>query len=344
MRNSTCTGSYAGSHRNKKFLQILSYFLALVVIFVFGFYCGVKVAYEYIPEKQVVDVYGEDVEETNVEEEPVSENVSIEQTKLDELKAELVSLFKEKYPSVDLSFAVINLDSGVYTVHNDKQMNSASVIKLFILETVYKELAKGTYELTQDKKDELRLMITESNNPASNLFIDDFGGENENRKVTGENIINKVIKEQGYAYTELNRKMYDTTPPHGESKFDNYTSAMDVCRFLEGIYDKTLLAEPYNTETLEMLKAQTRKKKIPAKIKQKYPDITVANKTGELSKVENDAALIMCDEFNLAFTVLTGDIPPDSDGDTDYVLKTEIQETISDMGLKLVEFYKNQQF
>lgn len=320
--------------RHHGFLTVFSRILAVILIFMIGFCAGIFYNARFI---------GLDFTDRVAEETAVTE-ISPEQQKLEELKSEFVQIFGEKYPSVDLSFAIRNMDTDAYVVHNDKQMNSASVIKLFILETVYKQLAKGEYELTDDKKEQLGYMITESNNPASNLFIDDFGGENEERRVTEENIINKTIKEQGYMYTELNRKMYDTTPPHGPSKYENYTSATDVCRFFESIYNKTLLEEPYNTDALELLKKQTRTGKIPAKIKEKYPEITVANKTGELSTVENDAAIIMCDDFNLAFVVLTGDIPRDSDGDADYKLKEDIQETISDFGLKLVELYKSDAF
>ena len=118
----------------------------------------------------------------------------------------------------------------------------------------------------------------------------------------------------------------------------------DVLTILEGIYSKTRFDEPYNSYALNLLKNQTRRSKIPAKIFSKYPGITVANKTGELSQVENDAALILSDDFKLIFVVLIDNIPLKENGDTDYNLKNEVQVTISDLGLKLVEFYKENTF
>lgn len=267
-----------------------------------------------------------------------------EMAELEKLKQEFITYVKSKYPSVDLSFAIKNLDTGAFISYDNKKMNSASIIKLFILETVYDEIANGTYTLTQQKENELAKMITESNNNAANGFIDDFGGVDNTRKIPETNLINQNIKNHGYKYTEANRKMHDTTPPEGPSGYQNYSSVEDVCVFLEGVYRKTLFNEPFNTSTLNLLKNQKRRTKIPAKIVEKYPDIVVANKTGELSAVENDAALIMCDDFNLVFVVFIDNIPPKENGSTDYKLKENIQVTISELGLKLVEFYKANDF
>jgi len=269
---------------------------------------------------------------------------SFEQKKLEELKKELVEIVSSEHSDVELSFAVKNLDTGAYVVYNNKKMNSASVIKLFILETVYKAVENGEYVLDEKRKKDLEIMITESSNKASNSFIDDFGGENENRKVEVTNGINMCINSSGYQFTELNRKMNDVTPPGGPTGYENYTCVEDVCKFLEGIYSKTLLKEPHNTEALELLKAQTRRKKIPCKIIEKYSDVIVANKTGEIAEVENDVALIMSEDFHLIFAVMINNIPKLSDGNADYPLKERVQETISDMALRLVDFYKENDF
>jgi len=259
---------------------------------------------------------------------------------LEALKNDMIDTVKAKYPSVDLSFAIKNLDTGASVTYDNKKMNSASIIKLFIMETVYDKISDKEYKLTKEKEKELEFMITQSKNGAANLFIDDFGGVNEKRKVPETNIINQNILKHGYEFTELNRKMHDTTPPEGPSGYQNYTSAGDVVKLLEGIYHKKHFDEPYNTYAVNLLKNQQRRSKIPKKISEKYNDVTVANKTGELSQVENDAALIMCEDFNLAFVVLIDNIPLNADGSTNYSLKNEVQDTISDLGLMLVDFYK----
>ena len=269
-----------------------------------------------------------------------SEETKEYHTMLSDLKEEYINTFEEKYPSADVSFLIKDLDRDITVVSNLKQMNSASVIKLFIMETVYKRVASGDYTLTEEGKNHLRVMITQSNNNAANYFIDEFGGEDDTRKVKEDNYINTTIASSGYKHTEANRKMHDTTPPEGPSGYENYTGVEDVAALLEGIYNKTLFEEPYNTEALELLKKQERTNKIPALISEKYPHVVVANKTGELSQVENDAALIFGKDYNLILVIMVNEIPKTEDGSTDYDLKEKVQQTISELALKLVESYE----
>ncbi len=317
-------------------VKVITFILFIVIVFTAGFYFGKIYSSKSIPVANFDSEYSE-------EKSKLTDN-SNEIDKLNILKTDLVSIMNNKYPTVELSFAIKNLDTGAMVVHNNKKMNSASIIKLFILETVYNEITQGNYVLSEEREKELEKMITESDNNAANNFIDDFGGQNEKRKVDETNLINKTIKEKGYLFTELNRKMHDKTPPEGPSGYQNYTCVEDVCKFLEGIYNKTLFEEPYNTYALNLMKNQKRRAKIPAMITDEYNEVIVANKTGELSQVENDAAIIMSDDFNIIFVVLTDNIPFKADGTTDYDLKEEVQKTISELGLKVVEFYNANQF
>ena len=324
----------------KLFFTVTCFVLIFCIGFVARFYFGAPDKRDTVEVSGSIQDKGKSEAKPGFKSDANVPDTKAEMQKLEEIKASFMSTMSQKYPDADFSFAIKNLDTGAYIIHNDKQMNSASVIKLFIMQTIYDEVKKGTYELTADRETDLAKMITESNNEATNKFIDDFGGQDETRKITADNLINKTISAKGYSSTELNRKMHDTTPPEGPTGYENYTSAKDVITLLEGIYNKTLFDEPYNTYALNLLKSQHRRGKIPAKIIQKYPDVIVANKTGELSQVENDVALIMCDDFNLAFAVFVNEIPKKADGSTDYNLKEEVQKTISELGLELVEMYK----
>lgn len=324
----------------KLFFSVISFILIFCIGFVSGFYFGAP------DKKDAIEVSGNVQDKGKAEANPEAKSdadvpdTKAEEQQLEAIKASFISTISQKYPGADFSFAIKNLDTGAYIIHNDKKMNSASVIKLFIMQTIYDEAKKGTYEMTSDREADLAKMITESDNKATNKFIDDFGGQDATRKITADNTINKTISAKGYSCTELNRKMHDVTPPEGPTGYENYTSANDVITLLEGIYNKTAFDEPYNTYALNLLKNQHRRSKIPAKIVEKYPDVIVANKTGELSQVENDVALIMCDDFNLAFAVFVNEIPKKADGSTDYNLKEQVQKTISELGLELVEMYK----
>jgi len=255
------------------------------------------------------------------------------------IKNEIITEFKRKYPDTELSFMIKNLDSGNYVIHNNKKMRSASLIKLFVAGTVFEKIENGDYTLDREKENDLFLMLAESNNEAVNKFIDDFGGENELRRITEKNLINQYIKNNRYNDTELQHKMYDEAPPGKRMGYKNLTSVNDVTVFLEKLYKKELFSEPYNTKLMEILKKQKRQTKIPAIIKEKYPDVVVANKTGELFEVDNDAALIVGENFALSFVIMTDNIPLKENGEMDIELKKDVWKTISELAFNLVEKY-----
>lgn len=271
-----------------------------------------------------------------------SKKSSPEEERVKALLERLTELFESEQPGVELSVYIKDLNSDAAAVYNSKKMNAASLIKLFIAQTVYKEAQRGSYSLTEDRLKLLELMITKSDNKAANAFIDDFGGTDEARRVAGSNLINMQIASSGFADTQLNRKMHDTAPPEGPTGYENYTSVTDVGLYLERLYRGTLLDNPHNSELFELLKRQTRLNKIPMYIMGKYPDITVANKTGELSQVENDAAVIMGNGFNVVLVIMTDKIPKKPDGETDYDLKESVQKTIAKMGLVTAETYMSE--
>lgn len=330
--------------RRKARKKLLARIVSLVLVFALGFFVGKSCENKQLVGDVVETTAPVTADETadEVDSETVSDpRVASETEELNDLMNGFVEEFKKLYPTATISIAIKNLDTGAQVIHNNVKMNSASVIKLFILETVFTKVQKGEYTLTEDAMNDLTVMITKSDNNAANRFIDDFGGVNENRKADETNGINVHIREAGYKHTVLERKMHDVTPPEGPSGFQNYTCAGDVLTFLDKLFKKELFTEPYNTQTLELMKKQQRTSKIPGKIKNKYPGVTVANKTGELSQVENDVAVIMGDDYNIAFVVLVGDIPFKSDGSTDYALKERVQGTIADFGLELVEYYES---
>lgn len=283
----------------------------------------------------------EKTESTSAVAEPVQTKKPQNEEKLMllDVSGKFVSRFKEEYPEAELSFLIENLDTEECVTYNDKQMRCASLIKLFIMEHVYKEAAAGRYELTADRQKDLATMITESDNSAANRFIDDFGGVGKDRKIDESNSINQNIKKSGYKYTELNHKMYDKMPPEGPTKYQNYSSVSDIASLLRGLYNETLLEGDYNKEALGLMRGQKRRWKIPLRITEKYIDLSVANKTGELSQVENDAAIIEGEDFNLIFVIMTDKIPKMKNGDTNYELKEKVQNTIGDFALEIVEAY-----
>lgn len=81
---------------------------------------------------------------------------------------------------------------------------------------------------------------------------------------------------------------------------NNYTSIKDVMSFLDKVYEGKDRF-PYS-EMLDVMKKQ----KIDTKIRKKFPsDVIIANKTGELSDVENDVGIIFGEKCDFAIAFLT---------------------------------------
>ena len=168
---------------------------------------------------------------------------------------------------------------------------SASVIKVFIMEYAYDLITKG--EITPDTiigsstlYDLMYLMITQSDNNATNQLINHFGMEN----------MNSYFKKMGYNDTVVQRRMLDFDAQIAGK--ENYTSINDVMKFLDKLYlnkDKV----PYS-DMLSIMLNQQRRNKIPSGLPN---GVEVANKTGELSDVENDIAIVFDQngDFAIAF-------------------------------------------
>ncbi len=179
---------------------------------------------------------------------------------------------------------------------NNQKLKSASLIKLFIMATAFEEIEKGVLN-KNEVIDDIKIMINQSNNEATDRVIDKLGNGNTE---LGFSKINNYIKTNGYNATEIHRKMLEE-PTNG----DNYTSTMDVGNILEKMYRGTCVSQNASQEMIEILKTQTFTEKIPAGVPE---GVTTANKTGELSDVENDAAIVYKDGAHYILVVMSNDV------------------------------------
>ena len=185
------------------------------------------------------------------------------------------------------SVYVCNLAKNTEGAINDQQMQAASLIKLYIMGAVYEDYDKLSTAYGKDKLDDnLNSMITVSDNDAANTLVNYLGSGDDS---AGMARVNKFCQDHGYTNTSMGRLLLADN-----SNGDNYTSVKDCGKFLKTIYQQdkgtstedTLAGAEY---MYHLLKMQTRQNKIPAQM----PDgVKVANKTGELSTVENDTGII----------------------------------------------------
>ena len=185
------------------------------------------------------------------------------------------------------SVYVCNLAKNTEGAINDQQMQAASLIKLYIMGAVYEDYDKLSASYGKDSLDNnLNSMITVSDNDAANTLVNYLGSGDD---AAGMARVNKFCQDHGYTSTSMGRLLLADN-----SNGDNYTSVKDCGKFLKTIYqqDKSTSTEDplAGAEYMyHLLKMQTRQNKIPAQM----PDgVKVANKTGELDTVENDAGII----------------------------------------------------
>ena len=212
------------------------------------------------------------------------------------------------------AIAAIDLSDHAYsTVNAEASLQSASVIKAFIMAAVFDKLVytDGATEPSSDYESSLKSlltqMITVSDNDAANELARRLGGGDFQK---GASVLNEFCQEHGYTSTHLGREFLASKPTD-----DNYTSASDCCRLLSDIYSGTMVNADASADMLALLKAQTRTGKIPSGVPS---GVETANKTGELSAgdglgiVENDIAIVFDKEHPYVLCVLSNNIQNNS--------------------------------
>ena len=185
------------------------------------------------------------------------------------------------------SVYVCNLAKNTEGAINDQKMQAASLIKLYIMGAVYEDYDSLSTTYGKETLDNnLNSMITVSDNDAANSLVSCLGSGDS---TAGMQKVNSFCQSHGYTNTSMGRLLL------ASNEFgDNYTSAYDCGKFLKEIYQicsgttqtpSLLHAE----EMYSLLKQQQRTNKIPAALPE---GVSVANKTGELSDVENDAGIL----------------------------------------------------
>ena len=209
--------------------------------------------------------------------------------------------------------SVLDLKTGAEgDLNGDVKMASASVMKVFLMATIYDRVCYPASEerhisFEESYDGELKQLITDmitvSDNTAANTLLERLGNGDA---TAGMAVVNEFCQENGYAQTSFGRKFLEA-PTTG----DNWTSANDCRNLLASIWQGTCVNAEASGKMLEYLKNQTRTGKIPAGISD--PDAITANKTGELASdygqyVENDIAVVEHGDHAYILCVLSEDL------------------------------------
>jgi beta-lactamase class A len=141
---------------------------------------------------------------------------------------------------------------------------------------VLKELHQG--ELVMPLIDYATLMVTVSDNTATNIMIDLVGMEN----------VNKLIKGLGLESTSLQRKMFDWEG--AAAGRENLSTPREMAGLVERLHSRSGLSEYVCEKTLEMM---GKPKEYTIGIRDGLPEgVPVANKAGWMAGVMCDAGIV----------------------------------------------------
>jgi beta-lactamase class A len=220
-------------------------------------------------------------------------------------------------PDASIAVYARDLNGGQWFGHNeDEVFPSASTIKIVLLAALAQAVESSRLSLndlvpiqesqrvggsgilqgmsTPDLRltlaDHALLMITISDNTASNVLID----------AIGEAEIGNTIQRLGLVATELNRRFIGRTPDSGSP--DNLTTAHDLVRVLIAIASQTVGGGELSNWAMSILAAQQFTDRLGRALP---PDVTFAGKSGWLDGLSHDCGLLRSEKGTAAVAVLT---------------------------------------
>ena len=197
------------------------------------------------------------------------------------------------------SVYVCDLINNTEGAVQDARMQAASLIKLYIMGAVYENYDNIIAQYGQSSVDSnLNSMITVSDNDAANTLVSYLGSGDSS---AGMSVVNDFCSQEGYSSTHMGRLLLASNQYD-----DNYTSVSDCGHFLKKVYKGNQESDAHAQAEFALLAAQTRRNKIPA---QMPSGVSVANKTGELSDVENDAGIIYNSQNDLIIVFMSENVP-----------------------------------
>jgi beta-lactamase class A len=252
-----------------------------------------------------------------------------------------------------------NLDTGVtYSLAGNEPVRTASTIKFPIMIACFAEAAAGKLDLSEPLKltaeekvsgsgilqdlsdgreypvrDLIMLMITLSDNTATNLIIN---------RITG-NAINAQLAKLGLEQTRSMRKILgdgnklkpfpsgisdEGAKPENKKWGIGRSSPYEMVMLLEKLYRGELVSKSASAEMLEILKKQRDHSGIARDLK----DTIVANKSGALDALRSDVGIVYSKNGPIAMAITVDGMP-----EPDWSPDNPAELLISDLSVILID-------
>ena len=194
-----------------------------------------------------------------------------------------------------------NLTTEESFVIHDSPMKSASVMKLFIMGTVYTAFENGELSRTDEIMELLHNMIVYSDNSASNALLAKLG---DGSYAEGIAKVDAFIESHGFSSMTVDYNGFNDPATNTSTDHFNQVAAKDCGKLLEDIYRRTWVNRTVSNEMESLLLSQDTRYKIPAGLPE---GVLCGNKTGEMDTTENDAAIIYGKDCDYILVVLSSD-------------------------------------
>ncbi len=215
-----------------------------------------------------------------------------------------------------IGVAVKNLETGeTFLINENLVFPQGSAIKIPVLIEVLKQANEGKFKLTNKIKiekghqvggsgvlkefgdglselsiyDLCVLMITVSDNTATNILIDLVGMEN----------VNKTLEKLGFKNTKLQRKMI--RPDASARGEENLSTPFEAMKFMEMLYKGEIINKEISNQALEILKKDKEgnlRKYLPA-------NVQIANKPGGIEGVACEWGIVLLPRHPYVIVVMS---------------------------------------
>jgi beta-lactamase class A len=226
-----------------------------------------------------------------------------------------------------LGVAIIAPDSEHWSHNGSRPFRAASIVKIPLMIEVYRAIERGQIALSdrfslraEDKtpgsgvllhlhdgieltlNDILYLMISISDNSATNLLIDLVGMEQ----------VNATMQELGMTGSTLARKMRGR--PANEGEPENIATPDDYASVVAALLDGSAASETSCSAMADMLRKQQNTRRI-ARFLPERDDVTWGSKTGSIAGVTNDVGFVTTPNGTMVIAVLCEGFPDQHAGE-----------------------------
>jgi len=232
------------------------------------------------------------------------------------------------YPSIEPSVFVWDYETGNYAgINSDKIYSAASIIKIPVLIQLFRSIEAGqltiydTMALTDFYRAEgsgslqfkaensiwtmddlARIMITESDNSATNMIMSKLGSMND---------VNSGIRGWGLGRTRVNTWLPDMTGT-------NYTTTEDLARMLYNLDNPNFLSVSSREKIFDYMGHVHNDRLIPAGL---GAGAVFLHKTGDIGKMLGDAGIVYAPNGKKYIVAILANRPYNSPLGKDYIVK-----------------------